>query len=435
MNKVKQNITICWFRRDLRIEDQTAFYFAMKSEFPVLPLFVFDLNILSKLNNKSDRRVDFIYQSLELLNNEFRKHNSSLRIEYGDPLSVFVKLNDQYTIREIYCNEDYEPYSRTRDQIVEKWAKENSIVFNSFKDSVIFAPGEVLKLDGSPYTVYTPFSKRWKASLNSDSLSELASYQIHNMLTFRNEFIQLEDIGFEKTDLKFSIPSLNQLQLTNYELNRDYPSLDATSRLSVHLRFGTLSIRQLVKIAFGSNETFLNELIWREFFIQIMYFFPQIEYKPYRSNYENVIWNNDTKLFDLWKEGRTGFPLVDAGMRELSATGYMHNRVRMLTANFLSKILFIDWKLGEHWFAEKLLDFDLSLNNGNWQWSAGCGCDSAPYFRIFNPNEQIRKFDPEFKYIRKWVPEFDGFDYPKPIVDYKIQREKYLKSMSEYLKG
>lgn len=435
MNKVEKNISICWFRRDLRLDDQAALYYALKSPYPVIPLFIFDTNILDKLENKSDRRVDFIFQVLEKLNADLQKHSGQFQIEIGKPIDIFKKLSVEYTIKEIHCNEDYEPYAIERDRIIEEWSGENRIRFKRHTDQIIFAPGKILKPDKTPYTVYTPFSKKWKSAFKSEYTAEFKITDLSNLYRENsNPLPDIQQIGFKKTDLKLRIPEIETLRLNNYKETRDFPYLDSTSKISIHLRFGTISIRKLVQFAVKSDENFLNELIWREFFMHIVYFFPEVEQTAFQAKFKNIEWNTDLELFNKWCDGKTGYPIVDAGMRELASTGYMHNRVRMITANFLTKILFIDWRLGEKWFADKLDDYDLALNNGNWQWAAGCGCDAAPYFRIFNPDEQIKKFDPELKYIRKWVPEFESFEYPKPMVDYKSAREKYLNVMAKQLK-
>ncbi len=435
MNSTKKDISICWFRRDLRMDDHTALHHALKSPYPVLALFIFDSNILDKLENKFDRRVDFIHQALTKINENLTKKGSHILIKIGNPLEIFNSLMREYNIKEIHLNEDYEPYAIQRDSIVETWAKTHHIVLKKYTDQVIFAPGKILKSDDTPYTVYTPFSKKWKLELSLECLIEKSINKTSNFLQISNiAFPSLEEIGFKKTGLIFSTPDIQNIQLQAYKENRDYPYLDSTSRVSTHLRFGTISIRKLVKYAVENNESYLNELIWREFFMHILYFFPKVENESFQAKFRKVVWSTNMNHFKRWCEGNTGYPIVDAGMRELAATGYMHNRVRMITANFLTKILFIDWRLGEKWFADKLDDYDLALNNGNWQWAAGSGCDAAPYFRIFNPTEQIKKFDSELKYIRQWVPEFESLEYSQQVVDYKIERDKYLKEMAKQLK-
>lgn len=430
MNENK--IVICWLRRDLRLEDNTALAKALKSGLPVLPLFIFDTNILDKLEDKSDKRVDLIRQILVLISAELQEKSSSLLVKYGKPVEVFENLVKEYNIQGIYTNRDYEPYAISRDFSVKYWAESNQIEFNEFKDQVVFEPGEIIKEDGKPYTVFTPFSKVWKRNLQEDNLIEQDYPDFYRFFKTKPFKIpELSDLGFLPSNYIYQNPKTDFQIIQNYHNTRDFPGIIGTTHTSLHLRFGTVSPRKLVKIALQKNEIWLNELIWREFFMHVMWFFPKVESKPFNPKFEHIEWNNNDELFQKWCEGKTGYPIVDAGMRELNATGWMHNRVRMITANFLTKILMIDWKWGEAWFAKKLLDFDLAINNGNWQWSAGCGCDAAPYFRIFNPNEQIRKFDPECIYIRKWVPEYETLEYPKPIVDYQIERNKSLEKFKK----
>jgi len=429
----KQKIVICWFRRDLRLNDQTALFHALKSGFPVLPLFIFDDDILGKLHSKQDRRVSFIYKSLEKLHVELRKYDSGMIVKKGNVVQVFKDLMAEYQIHAVYTNNDYEPYARQRDSRIYQLLKDNLIEFHSFKDQVIFEKVDILKADLTPYTVYTPYAVKWKANLSENNLLSVPSEELLNncLKVSGNDFFDFAETGFDLTTKIFDEkvldinPVLNINIVNQYHQTRDFPYLKGTTTMSTHLRFGTISIRKLVKIALSQNETWLNELIWREFFMMILWHFPQVENGPFKKKYKAIPWRFDEIEFQSWCEGKTGFPIVDAGMRELNETGLMHNRVRMITANFLTKLMLHDWRLGEAYFAEKLLDYDLAANNGNWQWSAGCGCDAAPYFRIFNPDEQIRKFDPDQKYIQQWVAEINSPDY-MPMLDYKTNRESAL---------
>lgn len=424
----KGPVVIFWFRRDLRLEDNAGLYHALKSGIPVLPIFIFDPVILRKLENKNDRRVDFIHQALSSLQQELEQLGSSLRIICESPEKAYKKILDEYNVKAVYTNHDYEPYALERDGIAKKLLEKNNIPFHSYKDQVIFEKNEVLKDDGKPYTVFTPYSRKWKSKLTDFYVKPYP-----NKKYFRN-FVQLspfktpslQAIGFEKTDTQFVLPKITPALLKNYKENRDFPSIAGTSRISMHLRFGTISIRKAAQYALQYSETWLNELIWREFYMMILWHFPHVEKSAFKKEYDHIEWRNNEAEFEKWCKGETGFPIVDAGMRELNATGFMHNRVRMITASFLVKDLLIDWRWGEAYFAEKLNDFDLSANNGGWQWAAGSGCDAAPYFRIFNPDSQQEKFDPDFKYIKKWVPEFGTDKYPQPIVDHKEAREKTL---------
>jgi deoxyribodipyrimidine photo-lyase len=354
-----------------------------------------------------------------------------LLVLHGDPIEIYSILKP----KAVYCNHDYEPYATARDSQIKSTLRERGIEFHSFKDQVIFEKNEILKDDGTPYTIFTPYSKKWKSTLNEFHLKSYPSEKCLENITKLHPLAlpPLSDIGFEKTGSTFPDRKINLKIIENYNVTRDYPAINGTSRLSVHLRFGTVSIRKLASIAFQKNETWLNELIWRDFYQMILWHFPQVENEPFKSAYQFVEWRNDESEFESWCEGRTGYPIVDAGMRELNQTGCMHNRVRMIVASFLTKHLLIDWRWGEAYFAKKLLDFDLAANNGGWQWAAGCGCDAAPYFRVFNPSLQTAKFDPEFKYIRKWVPEFDKVNYPKPIVDHEFARKRVLTAYKKAL--
>lgn len=428
MKKIKQTVNIFWFRRDLRFEDNRALYEATKSEMQVLPLFIFDTDILSQLEDKNDRRVDFVFQALSDLQSKLTAMDRSLCIRVGKPLDIFKTLLEEYDVKAVYTNSDYEQSAIARDRAIEAFLSTNSIRFHSFKDQVIFEWNQVLKANGEPYTIFTPYSKVWKQKLSDNDLRPYPSEDfISKFIPMEHSsFPSLADIGFHKTDIVFSTPMLDKNIIANYENSRNIPAIEGTTRLSIHLRFGTISIRKIVAYALATNEQWLNELIWREFFMSILVHFPHVETGAFRKKYEAIAWRNDEKDFEAWCEGRTGYPMIDAGMRQLNETGWMHNRVRMIVASFLSKHLLIDWRWGEAYFANKLIDYELSSNNGNWQWAAGCGCDAAPYFRVFNPTEQTKRFDPELKYIRKWIKEFDTLDYPQPIVEHSFARNRAL---------
>ena len=431
---MKTKLNLFWFRRDLRLIDNHGLYEALQSELPVLPIFIFDTNILEKLENKEDKRVDFIFQALEKLNEYLEKQGKSIQIFYGKPLEIYENLSQQYEIGNVFCNEDYEPYAIKRDQEIKDFLASKNINFYQFKDQVIFQKDEITKADGKPYTVYTPYSKQWLLKFNDQNLEFFASEKkLENLLNIEKQNITLENIGFKKTNYLFENPKINLEILEKYHETRNLPTKE-TSQMSVHLRFGTISARKLVKLASELNDnTYLKELIWREFFMQILWHFPKVVHHSFKEKYDNIAWENNEELFQKWCEGKTGYPIVDAGMRELNETGLMHNRVRMVCASFLTKHLLTDWRIGEAYFAEKLMDYDLSANNGNWQWSAGSGCDAAPYFRVFNPEEQQKKFDPKFIYIKKWVKEFGTSAYPKPIIEHKFARERALKRYKEGL--
>ena len=417
--------TVFWFRRDLRLTDNAGLYHALKNNQDVLPLFIFDTEILDKLEDRDDRRVEFIHQTITSLQRQLHECKSSLIVWVGNPVDLFSVIHP----KAVYTNHDYEPYALVRDTKVKELLEANGSAFHTFKDQVIFEKDEVLKDDGKPYTVFTPYSRKWKAKINSFYLKSYPTEKyLHHLKKIKPLSIPtLSDIGFKETHATFPARVIRTSVIENYHGQRDFPAVAGTTRLSVHLRFGTVSIRKLAQIAKRKNEVWLNELIWREFYAMILWHFPQVEHHAFKPAYDRIEWHNDPDQFQKWCEGKTGYPLVDAGMRELDATGFMHNRVRMITASFLAKHLLIDWRWGEAWFAKKLLDYDLASNNGGWQWAAGCGCDAAPYFRVFNPTLQTQKFDPEMTYIKKWVPELGTSQYPQPIVEHAIARERILR--------
>lgn len=434
---MKEGLCVFWFRRNLRLEDNAGLYYALKSGYKVLPVFIFDQDVLGKLENKSDRRVDFIHQALHRLQKQLTDLGSSLKVYNGYPTEVFKTIARENSIRSVYTNHDYEPSAIERDEKIKSILEKGKITFHTYKDQCIFEKDEVLKDDGKPYTIFTPYSRKWKLKLSSFHLKSYPTEKyFSNFVTSEPlEIPSLKDLGFTKTTLHFELPKINIQQIQKYKEQRDFPAIHGTSRISMHLRFGTISIREMARLAQAHNETWLNELIWRDFYMTILYHFPHVVNHAFKKEYDHIEWRHDENAFAKWCKGETGFPIVDAGMRELNATGFMHNRVRMITASFLVKDLLIDYKWGEAYFAEKLNDFDLSANNGGWQWAAGSGCDAAPYFRIFNPTEQQKRFDPNFEYIKKWVPEFGTDKYPLPIVDHSSARlrtlEAYKKSLSE----
>ncbi|MGN6178760.1 MAG: cryptochrome/photolyase family protein, partial [Mucilaginibacter sp.] len=427
---------VFWFRRDLRLDDNAGLYHALKGEHPVLPLFIFDREILDKLQDKDDARVTFIYNEIEKINTELKKHGSSLLVLHDKPEHAWDKLLKEYNVAAVFTNRDYEPYAKNRDNAIAEKLKKHNISFNSYKDQVVFDRGEVMKADGSPYTVYTPYMRKWYETLKPFYLKAYP-----NKKHFRNFFKthalpipSLKGMGFEKSSMEFPGKDYEQY-IADYAKKRDFPGIHGTTHIGLHLRFGTVSIRELASEANKHhNKTWLNELIWREFYMMILDNFPQTMDHAFRPEYDRIVWVNNEQQFKAWCDGMTGFPLVDAGMRELNATGYMHNRVRMVVASFLAKDLLIDWRWGERYFARKLLDYEMASNVGGWQWSAGSGTDAAPYFRIFNPDSQLKKFDPDLIYINKWVPEYADFSkYPKPIIDHAFARERCLKAFKAAL--
>ncbi len=433
---MKQKVAIFWFRRDLRLDDNKALNAALNSGVKVLPIFIFDPIILNKLE-RNDARVTFIYQCLENINSKLKALHSGLSVYAGKPFEVFQKLLTEFDLDAVYTNADYEPYALLRDGEIEKLLERHNIPFKTYKDQVIFEPNEILKNDGQPYLVYTPFMKSWRAKLAQTVLEIDITFNNGNLIQ-RGAYpwISLGELGFEKSSIAVHNADLSPSLIDSYQANRNTPSKSGTSRLGPHLRFGTVSIRKIALLGLDSNDdTFLKELVWREFFIQILFHFPQSSTRCFKPQYERIAWRNNPEEFQTWCDGQTGFPLVDAGMRELNSTGFMHNRVRMLVGSFLCKHLLIDWRWGEAYFASKLLDYEMSSNVGNWQWVAGCGVDAAPYFRIFNPHTQIDKFDPKLLYIKKWIPELNEPNYPLPMVDHKFARERCLNAYKAALSG
>ena len=428
---MKQPVTIFWFRRDLRLNDNVGLYEALRGDHTVLPIFIFDSDILEKLP-EDDARVTFIHDTLQNIQSTLKEeHNSSIAMFHGKPIDIFKHLVDSYDIGAVYTNHDYEPYAKARDEKVASFLNENHIEFKTFKDQVVFEKSEIVKKDGKPYMVYTPYMKLWKATFRTLDLKDFPSEMVlKNLIPTTNlPNLSLSDIGFIKSQQEIKPYLVTSSLIQNYEATRNFPSQDSTSKLGPHLRFGTVSIRKMVKKAITEkNEIFWQELIWREFFTQILWHFPYTKNDSFKAKYDRIEWRNNEIEFKAWCEGKTGYPLVDAGMRQLNETGFMHNRVRMLVGSFLCKHLLIDWRWGEAYFGEKLHDYDMASNVGNWQWVAGCGVDAAPYFRIFNPTTQIQKFDKDLNYIKQWVPDFQELTYPMPIVDHKFARERCLET-------
>lgn len=433
---MKNPINIFWFRRDLRLDDNVGFYEALKSEYPVLPLFIFDTEILEDLP-EDDARVNFIFDSLQDMRNSLKNdHNSSLALYHGKPLDIFKQLVKDFDIAAVYTNHDYEPYAQARDTEIKKLLSSKEIDFHTYKDQVIFEKDEVVKNDGKPYMVYTPYMKVWKEKFRTMELKIFYTNSHLDNLVKNTSLpnLSLSEIGFKKASQKIADYEVTPTLIQDYEKTRNFPAQDSTSRLGPHLRFGTVSIRKIIKKAIAEkNEVFWQELIWREFFMQILWHFPHTVNDSFKPKYDRIEWRNNEAEFKLWCEGHTGYPLVDAGMRQLNETGFMHNRVRMLVGSFLCKHLLIDWRWGEAYFAEKLHDYEMSSNVGNWQWVAGSGVDAAPYFRIFNPTTQIEKFDKDLKYISKWVPEFQELTYPEKMVDHKEARLRCLETYKRAL--
>jgi deoxyribodipyrimidine photo-lyase len=429
-------VNIIWFRRDLRLHDNAALFYALNDKNDVLPVFIFDNNILDELADRTDRRVEFIHEALQQMQKQLVKSGSSLDVRYGSPEKIFQQLTKEYTIEKVFTNHDYEPYAAQRDEAIRKLLNDKDISLHTYKDQVIFEKDEVTKDDGKPYTVFTPYSRKWKLRLSECPIKIFQTEKYFGNFYKKppKEIPSLTSMNFKAAGQSFPATILKREVIKKYKEQRNFPAIAGTSRLSVHLRFGTISIRELATEAAVLNESFLNELIWRDFYHMILWHFPHIVSKAFKPDYDKIQWRNNEAEFEKWCNGQTGYPIVDAGMRELNTTGFMHNRVRMIVASFLTKHLLIDWRWGEAYFAKKLLDFDLAANNGGWQWAAGSGCDAAPYFRVFNPYLQTQKFDPLLKYIRQWVPDLEEFSYPKPIVIHEEARKRCLEVYAKALR-
>lgn len=432
----KEKITLFWFRRDLRLHDNAGLYYALRSENPVVPVFIFDKTILDDLDNKEDKRLTFIHQNILEIQRELQTLGADILVFYGHPTDVWQELSEKYDIAEVFTNTDYEPYATERDTAVARILRSRKAELKAYKDQVIFEKQEILSGQNTPYTVFTPYSRMWREKCNDFYLSSYPNKKyFKNFLKWGGSTIpSLQEMGFKSTDTDFPSSEISAELLENYETSRDFPAMEGTSRIGIHLRFGTVSIRELARFAKKHSNLYLNELIWREFYQQILSNFPHVgKGKAFRAPYDDINWGYDKEAFQKWCDGKTGYPLVDAGMRQMNAIGFMHNRVRMVVASFLAKHLLLNWRLGEAYFAEKLLDYDLAANNGGWQWAVGSGTDAAPYFRIFNPEAQAKKFDPKGEYIKKWVPEFGTNAYPEPMVDHKMARERCLREYKKAL--
>lgn len=416
-------INVFWLRRDLRLTDNVGFSEALKSDLPVLPIFIFDKQILDELP-KEDARLGFIHDTLSSMDSKLKEKGAGIRGMYGKPEECIKELIKEYDVNTIYTNRDYEPYALDRDHKMNFFLEKKGIEFKTYKDQVIFEKAEVTKDDGLPYTVYTPFKNKWLSHFDEATMIQDHKLNLDNCLKGDFKFPSLKEMGFEKSTIK--VRPIDMSQLDDYEQTRDFPATDGTSYLGPHLRFGTVSVRSIIRKIEKKDAVFLSELIWREFFMQILFQFPHVVTSNFRAKYDGIKWRNNEEDFEKWCQGKTGYPMVDAGMRQLNKTGYMHNRVRMVTASFLVKHLLIDWKWGEAYFAQKLLDYDLASNNGNWQWAAGTGCDASPYFRVFNPESQLKKFDKAMKYVGTWAPEYLELIYPLPMVEHKFARERCL---------
>ncbi|RIJ42009.1 cryptochrome/photolyase family protein [Pontibacter oryzae] len=421
-----------WFRRDLRLHDNAGFSEALQSGHEVLPLFIFDKEILDKLD-ADDARVTFIHAQISEMHRQLEKHGSTLLVKYGKPLDVLSELMQEYDLEGIYTNHDYEPYARHRDQQAQALMAKSNLAFETFKDQVIFEQDEILTKSGTPYKVYTPYKNAWLKAFDPAMAEpqQTEPYFEHLLKHKHTKIISLDQMGFKESALRVPSPDLRPDTLKDYDKTRDLPAKDATTHISAHLRFGTVSVREMVQLGLQYNDTWLQELIWREFFMQLLYHFPEEVDKSFAPKFRHIVWRNNEDEFEKWCLGKTGFPLVDAGMRELNQSGFMHNRVRMVVASFLVKDLLIDWRWGEAYFAEKLLDYEMSSNVGNWQWAAGTGADAQPYFRVFNPDSQVAKFDKQHAYIKRWVPEFGTPDYPKPMVDHSMARDRALQAFKD----
>jgi len=430
-----EKVSIFWFRRDFRLDDNTGLFYAYTQEENVLPLFIFDTDILDKLDDKKDARVEFIHSQINRLNEELKSFGSSLLVKYGKPAEIWKSLMEEYDIQTVYSNRDYEPYAKERDNEVKNLLKQKNIQLLDFKDQVIFEKDEIINGSGEFYKVFTPYSKKWLDKFKNTNIQTLS------LDKKKNRFFQtptlpiptLNDLGFEKSGIEIPVLEIDRPLIQKYAEVRNFPSIKGTTRLGIHLRFGTISVRKLALEAMQLSDTYLNELIWREFYMMILFHNPQVVNQAFKSQYDRIPWRNNEGDFRKWCEGQTGYPIVDAGMRELNTTGFMHNRVRMIVASFLTKHLLIDWRWGEAYFAKKLLDYELSSNNGGWQWAAGTGTDAQPYFRVFNPESQTQKFDKDLKYIKKWVPEYGTLAYSRPMVDHKFARERAIETYKKAL--
>ena len=427
--------TLFWFRRDLRLEDNHGLYQAALRGRRVRPLFIFDTDILDKLP-RADARVEFILRAVEKLHHDLRALGGGLTVEIGRPIEVIARLIAQHKISEVITNEDYEPYATERDRKIRAQLTAAGVGFTAFKDHVIFGPGDILKDDGTPYRVYGAYARRWRERFTADMPKPYRSGSalLKVGATRGAGPPTLARLGFTPAGIEFPDPRPSKKIIAEYADTRNLMGVDGTSRMGVHLRFGTISVRKLARISIDSS-VYFGELIWREFFMQVLAHNPRTTRESYDLRFERVRWRSSRADFKRWCEGRTGYPVVDAGMRELNQTGFMHNRARMITGSFLCKHLLLDWRWGERYFALKLLDYDQSSNVGNWQWVAGCGCDPAPYFRVFNPTLQAKRFDPTGLYAGRWIPELEDGSYTDPMVPHEFARRRALGTFSAAVKG
>ena len=435
---MSEKVRVFWFRRDMRFEDNVGLYHALSGDYKVLPVFIFDKHILDELP-KNDARVTFIHDELQKMRSYLQdKHGSSIATYHDTPENAFKNIIEDFDVEAVYTNRDYEPYAQKRDAEINALLAHIGIEFHSFKDQVIFEKNEVEKNDGGMYLVYTPYMKQWKKEFEQIDFKTYPSEDLLDNMYKNSRLpnLALSDMGFEKSSIKVPDHNFDKELIKNYEDTRNIPSIEGTSRLSPYLRFGVIGYRKVVKKALSvKNKTFLEELIWREFYKAILYHYPETQERAFKPKYDRIQWRNDEEEFEKWKQGQTGFPIVDAGMRQLNETGWMHNRLRMVVGSFLCKHLLIDWRWGEAYFAEKLLDYEMSSNVGGWQWVAGSGVDAAPYFRVFNPYSQTDRFDKDKKYIKKWVPELNTSNYPEPMVEHKMARERCLETYKEAIKN
>jgi deoxyribodipyrimidine photo-lyase len=421
-----------WFRRDLRLADNAGLFRALEMGVPVQPVFIFDRSILDRLEDRSDARVHFIHNEVGRLRDELHAFGSNLWCGYGTPEDVHQRwLTEHPEIQGVFANRDYEPYARERDARIEELYRQGGRWFKGAKDHVVFEKSEVVKPDGTPYTVFTPYSRRWRAALE---VSGIPSYPSETLLAKglnkshpSNQIPTLSSMGFVPSSIEVPPKTWSEQTLVQYAHRRDFPSdAQGTTRLGLHLRFGTISVRALLSAGQKASETFVNELIWRDFYQMVLFHFPESPTRAIKPAYDRIEWETNEDHFNAWCNGQTGYPIVDAGMRQLNTTGYMHNRVRMVVASFLTKHLLLDWRWGEAYFAQKLLDYDQASNVGGWQWASGSGTDAAPYFRIFNPQSQLEKFDRTLDYVKTWIPEYGTAAYPDPIVDHAWARQRCL---------
>lgn len=460
MKKYKR--ALVWLRRDLRLDDNTALFEAAKASEEVALVFIFDINILALLDKKTDTRINFIHNSIREINNQLSSLGSAVIVKNADPEIEIPTLAKSLNAEAVFFNEDYEPTTKERDKNVARECFNKNIKTHHFKDHVLFSGDEVLNQAKLPYKVFSPYRKAWLKKISLEDYAERegeVTYTKKEVLSSHLSFPSIKDLGFKSCNYHYDFQKPGSesgkktleaflKRLDNYDLSRDFPRLEGgTSGLSVHLRFGTISLRRCIRACINQKtkgaRIWLSELIWRDFYSMILDTHPYVVNSSFNKKYNDIGWAEDEKLLNAWETGMTGYPIVDAGMRQLVNTGWMHNRVRMIVASFFTKDLLLDWRYGEAFFAKHLLDYDLASNNGGWQWSASTGCDAQPYFRIFNPSLQSKRFDDKAEYIKHWLPELKDFspkeihspetsllstktNYPAPIVEHFIQKKKAL---------